>query len=88
MFRLIIFDRRATGASDGVPRNAVPTLEEWTEDIAAVLDAAGSEHAAMLANLDTGPIAILYTATHPERIRSLILLNTFARLLVRETEAS
>ena len=38
----------------------------------------------MLANLDTGPIAILYTATHPERIRSLILLNTFARLLVRE----
>src|SRR3954462_4823644 len=39
LFRVIILDRRGTGASDGLPRNAVPTLEEWTEDVAAVLDA-------------------------------------------------
>ena len=81
LFRLIVFDRRGTGASDGVPRSSVPTLEEWTEDMAAVLDAAGSERAAVLATLDTGPIAILYTAMHPERISALILLNTFARYL-------
>jgi class 3 adenylate cyclase/pimeloyl-ACP methyl ester carboxylesterase len=81
MFRLIVFDRRGTGASDGVPRNSVPTLEEWTEDMAAVLDAAGSERAALFATLDTGPIAVLYTAMHPERISALVLLNTFARFL-------
>jgi class 3 adenylate cyclase len=81
LFRLIVFDRRGTGASDGVPRGSVPTLEEWTEDMAAVLDATGSERAALFATLDTGPIAILYTAMHPERISALILLNTFARYL-------
>lgn len=78
-FRLIIFDRRGTGASDGVPRNAVPTLEDWTEDMAAVLDAAGSRRTAILAAVDTGQIAILYAAMHPERIRALVLLNTGAR---------
>jgi pimeloyl-ACP methyl ester carboxylesterase len=83
-FRLIIFDRRGTGASDGVPRDAVPTLEEWTEDIAAVLDAAGSERTAILATIDTGPIAILYTAMHPERISALVLLNTAARFIEAE----
>jgi class 3 adenylate cyclase len=82
--RLIIFDRRGTGASDGVPRNAVPTLEEWTEDMAAVLDAAGSERAAILATIDTGPIAILYTAMHPERVSALVLLNTAARFIQAE----
>src|ERR1700704_5992104 len=84
LFRLIIFDRRGTGASDGVPRNAVPTLEEWTEDMAAVLDAAGSERAAILATLDTGPIAILYTAMHPERVGALVLLNAAARFIEAE----
>jgi class 3 adenylate cyclase len=81
LFRLIIFDRRGTGASDGVPRNAVPTLEEWTEDMAAVLDAAESERAAIFATLDTGPIAILYAAMHPERVSALALLNASARYI-------
>jgi class 3 adenylate cyclase len=84
VFRLIIFDRRGTGASDGVPRASVPTLEEWTEDIAAVLDATDSEQAAILATLDTGPIAMLYAALHPERVRALVLMNTFARYVEAE----
>jgi pimeloyl-ACP methyl ester carboxylesterase len=81
LFRLIIFDRRGTGASDGVPRNAVPTLEDWTEDIAAVLDATGSQRTAILATVDTGPMAILYAAMHPERVSALVLLNTAARFI-------
>src|ERR1700730_15887113 len=76
LFRLIIFDRRGTGASDGVSRNAVPTLEDWTEDMAAVLDATGSQQTAILATIDTGPIAILYAAMHPERRVALVLLCT------------
>ena len=81
MFRVIILDRRGTGASDGVPRSDVPTLEEWTEDIARVLDAVGSVQAALFAATDTGPIAMLYSAMHPERVRALALFNTFARYL-------
>jgi class 3 adenylate cyclase len=77
--RLVFFDRRGTGASDGIDRNAIPTWEEWTEDVMAVLDAAGSERAAILASLDAGPIAIMFAAMHPERVSSLILVTTSAR---------
>jgi pimeloyl-ACP methyl ester carboxylesterase len=79
--RLIFFDRRGTGASDGVSFKTMPTWEEWTEDIAAVLDAANSKRTAILATLEAGPIAILYTAMHPETVGALILLNTSARYL-------
>jgi pimeloyl-ACP methyl ester carboxylesterase len=75
-----MFDRRGTGASDGLPRNAVPTLEEWTDDVHAVLDSVGSKRAALFSNMDTGPIAILYTAMHPERVSALALMNTWARI--------
>ncbi len=82
--RLIFFDRRGTGASDGVPLNAIPTWEEWTEDLSAVLDAVGSERAAVLASLDASPIAILYAAMHPERVSALVLVNGGARFLWAE----
>jgi class 3 adenylate cyclase len=77
--RLIIFDRRGTGASDGVPRVAIPTWESWTEDIGAVLDAAGARQAAILASLDAGALAVLFAALHPERVSALALVNTSAR---------
>src|SRR5262249_17376298 len=77
-FRVIIFDRRGTGASDGVPRNAVPTIEDWTDDIAAVLDATNSQRASVLASGTTGSIAIMYAAMHPERVRALALGNAAA----------
>jgi class 3 adenylate cyclase len=82
--RLIFFDRRGTGASDGVPRSAIPTWEEWTEDIGAVLDAAGSEQSAIMATVDGGPISILYAVAHPERIDALVLCNTAARYLMAD----
>ena len=79
--RLIMLDRRGTGSSDGISRTAIPTWEEWTEDIVAVLGAAGSKQAAILAATDSGPIAILLAAMHPELVSALILFNTTARYL-------
>lgn len=79
--RLIMFDRRGTGSSDGVSRAAIPTWEEWAEDIVAVLGAAGSDRAAILAATDSGPIAILLAAMHPELVSALILFNTTCRYL-------
>jgi class 3 adenylate cyclase len=79
--RLILFDRRGTGASDRLPSDALPTWEEWTDDLLAVLDAVGSQRAAILAEIDAGPIALLFAALHPERTTSLVLANTAARLL-------
>ncbi len=80
--RLILFDRRGTGASDGIARDAVPTWEEWTEDVRAVLDATRSRRSALLAMAaDAGPIAMLFAAMHPERVTDLILINASARTL-------
>jgi len=82
--RLILFDRRGTGASDRVPVGALPTWETWAEDLGAVLDAVGSRRAALFSALDSGPIAILFAATHPERVSALILFNSTARYMVAE----
>jgi class 3 adenylate cyclase/alpha-beta hydrolase superfamily lysophospholipase len=82
--RVVVLDRRGTGASDGVPRNAIPTWEQWTEDIESVLNEVGSEQASTLATVDSGPIAVLYAAAHPERVDSLVLCNTSARYLVAD----
>jgi pimeloyl-ACP methyl ester carboxylesterase len=46
--RLILFDKRGTGISDPVTLRELPTLEEWMDDLRSVLDAAGSERAALL----------------------------------------
>ncbi len=82
--RLIIFDRRGAGASDPVPHSAISTWDMWADDALAVLNAAGSEHAAIFAEGDAGPTAILVAAMHPERVRALILADAAARYLVAD----
>ena len=71
MGRLILFDKRGTGLSDRVA--GVPTLEERAEDIAAVMDAAGSSRAAIAAWGEGAGIAAMFAATHPERVTALVL---------------
>ncbi|MEY2430302.1 MAG: hypothetical protein QOC92_27 [Acidimicrobiaceae bacterium] len=82
--RLIAFNRRGTGASDRVLLGALPTWEDWSEDVQAVMDAAGSERAALIAGQDAGPIAMLFAASHPERISALVLINSSARLRIAD----
>jgi class 3 adenylate cyclase len=79
--RLILFDRRGTGASAAIPDTAMPTWEEWADDLRTVLDAVGSEPTVVFAENDGGPIGLLLTAMQPERVSSLILANTTARRL-------
>ena len=77
--RLILFDRRGTGASDAIPDTAMPTWEEWADDVRAVLDAAQSTRTTVLAENDGGPTGVLFAAMQPERVSGLILANTSAR---------
>lgn len=81
MSRLILFDRRGTGASEAVSDSAFPTWEDWSDDVRAVLDAAESEQAVVLGEADGGGMAMFFAATHPERVSALILANTTARIL-------
>ena len=77
--RLILFDRRGSGASDRIENGRFPTWEEWNRDLLAVLEAVGSTTTAIFAEYEAGPLAILFAATHPERVSSLLLGNTAAR---------
>ncbi len=76
--RLIRFDKRGTGLSDRV--SGLPTLEERMDDVRAVMDAAGSQRAVLLGCSEGGPMSILFAATHPERVRSLMLCGVMARI--------
>jgi pimeloyl-ACP methyl ester carboxylesterase/class 3 adenylate cyclase len=76
--RLILLDRRGTGLSDRV--SALPSLEQRMDDVRAVMDAAGSERAAILGISEGGPMAMVFAATYPDRVSALVLCATFARL--------
>jgi class 3 adenylate cyclase len=75
--RVITFDRRGSGLSD--PFFGAPTLEDQIDDVLAVMDAAGSESAAICGTLEGGPMAALFAATHPDRTDALVLYATFVR---------
>jgi class 3 adenylate cyclase len=59
------------GMSDRVPGTA--TLETRMDDIRAVMDAVGSDRAALIGESEGGPLSMLFAAAHPERTRALIL---------------
>jgi class 3 adenylate cyclase len=77
--RVIMFDRRGSGLSD--PMVGAPTLEEQMDDVLAVMEAVGSERAALMGTLEGGPMAAMFAATHPDRTVALILYATFARTM-------
>jgi pimeloyl-ACP methyl ester carboxylesterase len=77
--RLILFDKRGTGLSDRVTDAA--TLEERMDDLRAVMDAVGSSRAAIFGTSEGGPLALLFAATYPERVSSLVLYGSYAKAI-------
>jgi pimeloyl-ACP methyl ester carboxylesterase/DNA-binding winged helix-turn-helix (wHTH) protein len=77
--RLILFDKRGTGLSDRVPNNELPTLEQRMDDVRAVMDAVGSERAALCGVSEGGPMCSLFAATYPEKTLALVMIGTYAK---------
>ncbi len=77
--RLIAFDKRGTGLSDRVPNGQLPMLEERMDDLRAVMDAVGSERAALFGWSEGGNLCALFAATYPERTTALVMYGTFAK---------
>ncbi len=75
--RLILFDSRGTGLSDRVLDAYTP--EQEARDAVAVLDAAGSERAALFTYATGGPVGVMLAAEHPERVGALIAYASVAR---------
>jgi class 3 adenylate cyclase len=75
--RLILFDKRGTGLSD---RDAgIPSLEQRMDDVRAVMDAAGSQRAALFGASEGGAMSMLFAATYPARTRALALYGAYAQ---------
>ena len=73
--RVILFDKRGSGLSDRDVGDS--TIEERMDDLRAVLDAVGSERAAVLGFSEGGSLAMMFAATYPERVQALGLFGTF-----------
>ena len=76
--RLILFDKRGTGLSDRTSQ--IFTLEQRMDDVRAVMDAAGSERAALFGTSEGGPMSVLFAATYPQRTTALAIYGSYARL--------
>jgi class 3 adenylate cyclase len=77
MGRLVVFDTRGTGLSGGSPSG---DAEQQMDDIRSVMDAAGIERATLIGIAESGTQAILFAASHPERVTRLCLFGTTARV--------
>lgn len=75
--RLIVWDKRGTGLSD--PANHVPPLDERMDDLRSVLDAAQVDRPAFFGMSEGGPMSLLFAATHPERVHSLVMYGVAPR---------
>ena len=80
--RLILFDKRGTGLSDRTSQ--LFTLEQRMDDVRAVMDAAGSDRAALFGISEGGPMSILFAATYPERTIALIMFSAYPRRMWAE----
>jgi class 3 adenylate cyclase len=78
--RLILFDKRGTGLSDRI--TGIPTLEQRMDDVRAVMDAAGSQKAALFGVSEGGSMSVLFAATYPERTTALVLYGAIAKGLL------
>ena len=79
--RLILTDLLGSGSSDAVPIHDRPAMQSWTDGLVAVLDAVGSKCASVFAWSESGLPVMLLTASHPHRVRSLVLCSPFACFL-------
>ncbi len=84
--RLIFFDQPGTGASDPITPGALPTPEQWTDSITAVLDDLGSREAVLVAFGGAIASAALFAATHPSRTTALVVLEGYAHPIAERTD--
>jgi class 3 adenylate cyclase len=79
--RVIAFDPRGFGSSGRVDPQSVPAVQTWMDDIRTVMDAADSEQACLLSWSLSALSVMLFAATYPRRVSSLVAVNAFARFL-------
>jgi pimeloyl-ACP methyl ester carboxylesterase/DNA-binding SARP family transcriptional activator len=75
--RVVCLDRRGVGLSEPLDVT-VPPLDQWVDDVARVVEAAGLDRPVVVANFDTGLVALEHAARHPREVSGLVLVNCYA----------
>ncbi len=83
--RVIRLDRRGSGLSDRLEPDVLPTVEARIDDMRAVLDAAGSERAALIGLAHGAALCAVFAATYPERTAGLVVYSP-PRMLVGQSD--
>jgi class 3 adenylate cyclase/pimeloyl-ACP methyl ester carboxylesterase len=83
--RLVMFDRRGVALSDPVSDWETSLLEQWSDDLAAVTDAAGCSRPAVF-SWNTMPIAETCAIRHPDVVDRLVLYNPSSEVTVDDTD--
>ena len=78
--QLISFDKRGTGLSDPVDTGRLPDLEDWMDDVRAVLDDVGVKRADVIGVGAGAAMVLLFAAVHPHRVQRIVLVNAYSRL--------
>src|SRR5215472_15189504 len=73
--RLVMYDNRGVGLSDPVPIDAVPTMDEQVDDLRVIMDATGCDRAVICGHVGGTAPALVFAASHPERVEKLILMG-------------
>jgi class 3 adenylate cyclase len=79
--RVLVYDQQGTGMSDPMLLDAPPTLEARMDEVLAVMNAAGSDRAAVVGFESGSPMAMVFAATHPDRTQALVIINGYARII-------
>ncbi len=82
--RLILLEPTGFGCSSRVDPTAVPAIQTWMDDLAAVMDAVGTSKAAFLSWAECSLAVMLFAATNPDRVSSLVFVNAYARYVRSE----
>jgi class 3 adenylate cyclase len=82
--RVILFDKRGTGLSDRLGADNFTDPVDLADDVAAVMDAAGIDRAAVFGVSEGGSMAIRLAAEHPERVSALITYGCWAKAVRSE----
>ena len=78
--RLVMYDNRGVGLSDPVPVDAVPTMDQQVDDVRVIMDATDCDRAVVVGHIGGAAPALVFAASHPERVEKLIVMGGYARL--------
>src|SRR5207245_9683445 len=82
--RVILFDERGVGMLEPVPLASLAPFGTWMDDLGTVMDAAGCSEAALVTTMAGTMMGAVFAASHPDRVRALVIVDGFARMLASD----